>query len=371
MRSAALIALAAVDAASYSLIAPVLPAISRQLHAAPALVGTLAATFSAAMIVGFLVAGRTVARASTTRILAGSLVLMAAGTVVFVLSGGWAGYLAARATMGLASGGLWIAIAFATLEGRVGSEYVAMSRVNAAYSAGALLGPALGAVGGIHRPFLAYLGLVLLGLVAATRVTSVEGAPRFAADRSALRRPGFGVASAGIALAMLATGVVDGVLPLHLGTRMSQAQIAAAYTVMSLVVAAAAVGAGWVRPARALLGSSVLVVAGLAFTGATDAVPGWLVALGVAAVGIGLAETGAMGVLIETVDPARIVTAMVVWSQLAMSGYLLGPLVGGALAQWLGFGAVALVPLAAAVAVLVLYARARGPRARGPRTADA
>ena len=45
--------LSAVDAASYSVIAPALPQIARQLHAAPGKIGILAASFSAASILGF------------------------------------------------------------------------------------------------------------------------------------------------------------------------------------------------------------------------------------------------------------------------------------------------------------------------------
>ncbi|MDE3189970.1 MAG: MFS transporter, partial [Acidobacteriota bacterium] len=62
----ALLAFAALDAASYSVIAPALPAISKHLHAAPARIGVLAAAFSAASILGFALAGRLVRRTTTT-----------------------------------------------------------------------------------------------------------------------------------------------------------------------------------------------------------------------------------------------------------------------------------------------------------------
>ena len=52
----ALLALGALDAAGYSVIAPVLPAIAHQLHAGPALIGVLVASFPAGMIAGFAVA---------------------------------------------------------------------------------------------------------------------------------------------------------------------------------------------------------------------------------------------------------------------------------------------------------------------------
>ena len=74
------------------------------------------------------------------------------------------------------------------------------------------------------------------------------------------------------------------------------------------------------------------------------------------------------GILIETVRPERIVTAMVVWSQLGIIGYLLGPLAGGGLTQSAGFAALGLAPLAAALLLLALIAApSRGQRG-GPLT---
>ena len=48
----------------------------------------------------------------------------------------------------------------------------------------------------------------------------------------------------------------------------------------------------------------------------------------------------------------RIVTAMVVWSQLGIVGYLIGPLAGGAIAGSIGFAALGIVPFTAAAAML-------------------
>lgn len=367
----ALLALAALDAASYSVVAPVLPAISKQLHAAPARIGILAAAFSAASILGFAVAGRLVRRTTTTWIVGASLLLTAAGSLGFVLGSGWPDYLGARAAMGFASGGLWIGIAFATLERWPGQEYVCMSRVLAAYSVGGLVGPALGAIGGIRGPFIAYLALTLLGFAVVSTVSPPPVDRRFRGDFGALRLRGFWLASGGIVFAMLALGVVEGVLPLHLATRLSQSEIGALYVGMSLIVAASAGAAGALRPVPILVASTVLVVAGIGFVGATANVAVWIVALAVAGVGVGIANTGSLGVLIRTVEPHRIVTALVIWSQLAMIGYLLGPLGGGSLAQAFGFATLGLVPLAAAIPLLVAYARAaRGPRDREPRARD-
>jgi MFS family permease len=365
---AVLLVLAGVDAASYSVIAPALPLISKQLHAAPGKIGILAAAFSAASILGFAVAGRLVRRTTTVRILAVSLLLMAVGSLGFIVASGWAVYLASRAAMGLASGGLWIGIAFATLERWPGQEYVRLSRVLAAYSVGGLAGPALGAIGGIHAPFAAYLVLALLGVVAVATVSPARTRSRFEGDFAALRERGFWLAAGGIVFAMLALGVVEGVLPLHLATHLSQPEIGALYVGMSLVVAVSAGASGSLRPVPILLASTVPVVLGLGLVGATSSVLVWVLALALAGGGVGAAYTGSLGVLIATVEPQRIVTAMVIWSQLALVGYLVGPLGGGGLSQAYGFRTIGVIPLAAALLLVAAYAGvASGPRRREPR----
>jgi len=350
-----LLALGALDAAGYSVIAPIVPAISEATGAGPALIGALVATFPVGMVIGFALAGQGVQRQRASVVLIAALALIALGCLGFILGDGLAVYFLARFLMGLGSGGLWIGVTFNTLERWPGQEYLCMSRIFAAYSVGGLIGPALGAVGGIRGPFLAYLVLVC----AAAPLVFLMGAPDerrpFTSDRTALRAPGFWLASAGILFAVLALGIIEGVLPLHFGERLSQAEIAAFYIGTSVIVAGSAAAAGRFSPRKMLFGASFLIVAGLALAGATDAVLLWILALAIAGVGVGIGNTGSLGVLLETVSTERIVTAMVVWSQLGILGYLAGPVAGGGVAQAFGFGAIGLVPLAGAIIVLASF----------------
>jgi hypothetical protein len=57
------------------------------------------------------------------------------------------------------------------------------------------------------------------------------------------------------------------------------------------------------------------------------------------------------------VPTERIVTAMVVWSQVGIVGYLTGPLVGGPAGEAFGFGVLGLTAMAAAFPVAVGLAR--------------
>lgn len=347
-----LLALGALDAAGYSVMAPVVPSISESTGAGPALIGLLVASFSFAMLFGFAVAGLGVRRGRSSAVLLGSLVLVAAGTLAFALSDDLAVLFAARSLMGFGSGGIWIAVTFNTLERWPGQEYLCMSRIFAAYAAGGLLGPALGAIGGTRAPFLAYLGLIL----AAVSLAALLGTPRtrraFGSAGSALRLPGFALASAAILFTWIGFGALEGVLPLHFDDRLGQGAIAALFIMVSLAVTVSAAAAGRIKPLSVVCAAVPLVVFGIALAGLTDAVPLWVLALLLAGVGMGACNTGSTGVLLESVGVDRIVLPMIVWSQLGIIGYLIGPAAGGIVADQLGYGAIGLIPLAAGAAVL-------------------
>ena len=353
-----LLALGALDATGYSVIVPVAPAIAEATGTGPATIGLLVASFPAGMIVGFALAGWLVRRFGARTLLCLSLAVVALGALGFVLADSLAVYFPARLLMGLGSGGIWIGITFDTLGRWPGQEYLCMSRIFAAYSVGGLIGPALGAFGGTSGPFVAYLALLMLALPVVLLVEQPAIRREFAADRAALRTSGFWAASAAILFAVLALGVLEGVLPLHFAERLSQAQIGALYVGASLIVALSGGAAGGL-PARPLVsGALVLAVAGITLAGIAVDIPIWMLALLLAAVGIGLANTGSLGLLVEAVPVERIVTAMVVWSQIGIIGYLLGPLAGGVVADGPGYAYIGLVPAAAALVVLVLVRKA-------------
>jgi MFS family permease len=349
-----LLALGALDATGYSVIVPVAPAIADATGAGPATIGLLVASFPAGMVGGFAIAGWLIRRVGARALLTGSLLLVALGALGFVVGDSLAAYFPARLLMGIGSGGIWIGVTFDTLERWPGQEYVCMSRVFAAYAVGGLIGPALGAFGGIHGPFLAYLGLLVLAVPLVLFVARPATRRDFAADRTALRTRGFWVACAAILFAALALGVLEGVLPLHFAERLSQAQIGALYVGASIVVAASGSASAGVQPRPLVFAAVLLAVAGIALAGTAASVPLWIIALMLAGVGIGLANTGSLGMLVEAVPVERIVTAMVVWSQVGIVGYLLGPLSGGLLAEGPGYAFVVVAPAAAGLFVLVL-----------------
>jgi MFS family permease len=303
------------------------------------------------MVVGFAAAARLVRSGHTRATLLAALAVSGLGTLIIAANPGLPALFGARALMGLGSGGLWIGVSFATLAYWPGQEYLCMSRIYAAYSAGALLGPALGALGGTSTPFIAYAALLAVLAPAAARLPHLPAAT-FASDRAALRSRRFWVSAVAIMLAILATGALDGVLPLHFAQHWSQTGIGIAYLLVGGLLALGSAAAGHQPPIRMLITGALATTLGLTLAGASST-PTTLALIGL---GAGVAQTGATGLLLAAVPTARIVTAMVVWSQLGILGYLAAPALGGLAAQHLGYAALGLLPAATATLLAILAA---------------
>jgi MFS family permease len=356
---AVLFALAALDAAGYSIIAPVVPEIADATGAGPGVMGALVASFAIGQMVGYPLSARLLQRVHARAVLVASLSLTVVGDLGFVFGDSLGVYFPARLIQGIGAGGLWIGTAFAILERYPGEEYKRLSGILAAYGLGAIAGPAIGGVGGISGPFLLHLLLVTALTLALLAIGTPKSTAEFGSDRSALRTPGFMLASAGILMVALTLGTFDGPMPLHFGEQLSQAEIAALYVVAALVSSGAAALAGR-RPPRAMLAlATVLMTLSIALGGATEVVGLWIVVAILCGVGVGAGDAGALGVLLESIGLDRILLAMVVWSQIWALGYLIGPAIGGGVAEALGYGALGLVPLAASSLVFVGFVRVR------------
>jgi MFS family permease len=358
-----LLALAALDSAGYSIIAPVVPEIGEATGSGPGVIGALVASFAVGQMVGYPVAGRAIQRRHAVAVLTASLSLVLVGDVCFVLGDGLGVYFPARLLQGIGAGGLWIGVAFAVIERYPGEEFRRLTGVTAVYGIGAIAGPAIGGAGGIRTPFAIHLGLVAASGLALLLLGTPRERVRFSSDRGALRRPGFWLASAGILLVALTLGTFDGPLPLHFAEHLSQAQIAALYVVSALIGSACAALAGNLSPRPVLAFSAVVMPAAIALGGLSQTVSVWIAVAVLAGIGIGAGEAGALGVLLEAIGVERIVLAMVVWSQVWAVGYLAGPAAAGGVAEALGYGAIGVVPLAAALLVATTFTAPAARRA--------
>lgn len=354
-----LLALAALDSAGYSIIAPVVPEIGDSTGAGPALMGALVASFAVGQMIGYPLAGRLLQRKHAVAVLLASLALVVVGDLGFILGDSLGVYFPSRLLQGIGAGGLWIGTCFAVLERYPGEEYRRLTGILAAYGVGSIAGPAIGGIGGISGPFAIHLVLVTAIALALVAIGAPKEPVKFGSDRAALRTPGFVLASAGILMVALTLGTLDGPLPLHFAEQLSQAEIAALYVLAALVSSVCATLAGRMSPRPVLAFSTVVMTLAISLGGLTEMVGLWILVAVLAGVGVGAGESGALGVLLESIGVQRIVLAMVVWSQVWAVGYLVGPAIGGGVAEAFGYGALGLVPLAASMLVFAGFARLR------------
>jgi MFS family permease len=350
-------ALAALDSAGYSIIAPVVPEIADATGAGPGVMGVLVASFAVGQMVGYPLAGRVLQRSQAVAVLLASLALIVVGDLGFIFGESLGVYFPARLLQGIGAGGLWIGTAFAIIERYPGEEYRRLTGILAAYGIGSIAGPALGGVGGIRAPFALHLVLVTAITLALVALGTMKQPVNFGSDRAALRTPGFWLASAGILMVSLTLGTFDGPIPLHFAEELSQAEIAALYVLAALVSSASATLAGRGAPRPVLATAKLIMTLSIALGGASGTVAIWVLVAVLVGVGLGAGEAGALGILLESIGVERIVLAMVVWSQVWAVGYLVGPAIGGGLAEALGYGALGLVPLVASAFVFVGFAR--------------
>jgi MFS family permease len=359
---AVLLLLAGLDSAGYSVIAPVVPEIGDATGSGPGLMGVLVASFAVGQLIGYPLAGRVLQRKHAVAVLVASLALIIIGDLGFILGDELAVYFPARLLQGIGAGGLWIGTAFAVIERYPGQEYRRLTGILAAYGVGSIAGPAIGGLGGIRGPFALHLVLVTALALALLAIGAPKTPVQFGSDRSALRTPAFLLASAGILMVALTLGTLDGPLPLHFSEQLTQGEIAALYVLTAIVSAGSATLAGRVPPRPTLAVATVLMTLAVSLGGLTEAIGIWVLVAVLAGMGVGGGESGALGVLLESVGVERIVVAMVVWSQLWAIGYLVGPAIGGGVAEALGYGALGLVPLAASMLVAAGFVRVRSVR---------
>jgi predicted MFS family arabinose efflux permease len=356
-----LLLLGATDAAGYSVIAPVIPDIARASHVGGGITGILVACFGFGQFVGLALGSVTMGRRSTVATLGGALALVMLGDVGFIAGGGLLVYFPARILQGVGAGGLWLGVTIGVVERFPDRGLPRLLGILTAYSVGGILGPALGSLGGIAGPFAAHLVIVM----ACAAGLGQLGPPRakVAGDRRAglreLRSGPFLIASTAVLAVATDLATLEGPLPVHLAVRLSQAQIGSLYAVAAVLLGASAMATSLLSQRKSIAFGVLIASAGIGLLGLTDREAPWIGALALAGVGLGLAEGGALGLLVGSVAEEAIILVTALWSTFWAAGYLFGSSLSGAAVASLGYAAAGVVPTAMAVLALLALARRR------------
>ena len=233
-----------VDTTFYAVIAPLLPALTHQLHLSKLSAGVLTASYPVGTLAGSIPGGLLTARAGPKPTVAAGLSLLAVSTVAFAFLHSVAALDVARLIEGIGGACSWAGgIAWIVAEAPAGSRGALMGRAIGAAIVGSLFGPVIGALASaIGRP--AAFGIVVVAAVAlliatarlpSRRVDSSQGVAQLVA---ALRQPRVAAGVWLVALPATASGALAVLAPLrlhHLGA--GAAAIGTTYVIAAAIEA--------------------------------------------------------------------------------------------------------------------------------------
>jgi MFS family permease len=343
-------ALVAVDTMLYAALTPLLPRITEHLHLSKAGAGVLVAAYAAGALVGGLPGGWATARIGARRAVLIGLALMGLSSVAFAFVHGFWPLAAARFAQGCGSGFTWAGafawlLASAPRERR--GELIGTALGAAVF--GALFGPVVGAGAALLGRGVVFTAVaasaVLLG-VWTLRIESVPPPPEHpsaAAVLRALRNSAFVGGLLLMALPSLLWGVLSTLAPLQLSDfGWGAAAIGAVWlvgaafeTALSPLAGRMIDRRGVLVPVQLALVISVAVSIGLAVTPR----PLIYVPLLIAASGAyGVLFTPAFALIADGAERSALPQGMAfgVMNAAWASGALIGPAVGGAVAEATG-----------------------------------
>ncbi len=381
-----LLALGALDLATYSAIVPLLGDYQARLGVSDAEIGLLVASYSVAVVVVSIPAGRAADRFGARRITLASIGLYAVANVGFALADGYGSLLLARVGQGCGSGVAWSAgLAWLTSRTAPDERAAAIGRMTAGASLGLIAGPLLGgAVGGAIGVREAFIVLALASALLLALLARHADGPS-ATDRDGSLRAGVAIArrSAPIRLSILLSAVVGTVggalqtlLPLDLDAAgMSESAIGALFGLSAAGAAAISLLGGRLGHLRRLVlaaGAALALLAGasailatsppsaaiavlLVVQGAVQSVV-YIAAFTLASVGAELAAVG-YGLVMGVVN--------LVWGLATVAGPVVGGGVSAATSAAVAYLAAAILT-AGSIAIPLRAARSR----RCPSTGD-
>jgi MFS family permease len=367
--------LVAVDTMLYAALTPLLPHFAHTLHLSKAGAGVLVAAYAAGALVGGLPGGAAAARLGAQRAVLVGLTLMGLASLGFAFVHGFWPLFAARFLQGCGSGFTW-AGAFAWLLAAAPRDRrgALIGTALGAAVFGALFGPVVGAAAallGRGAVFTALAGVAVVLAVWTLRLDPIPPeAPSLAAMARALRESHFAAGLALMALASLLWGVLSTLAPLRLSAAgWGAAAIGVTWvvnagfeTVVSPIAGRQIDRRGIMLPVEVALLAGAAVSVGLAFSPRPLAYVPLVVAAGGA---YGVLFTPAFALIAEGAERSGLAQGMAFGLMNAAwaSGALIGPAVGGAVAD--AFGDVVPFLIAAGLCATALAAVRRARHRSG------
>ncbi len=369
-----------IDLIGFGIIIPILPFVARDFGSGGLGLGVLMGAFSGMQFVATTVLGRISDRVGRRPVLLATMLINAAGYLLFAAAGSYLLVLLARLVSGFASGNISVAQAYVADISSPGERSKKMGMLGAAFGIGFVVGPALGGFaghyGGRSAPALVAAGLSLLNLVVAWRILPESLRHEHRSERAlldvthtreALKSPRLRPLLLVWIFAAVAFTGYTAILPLHTAQQWNWGarELAGLFTVIGLV---AAIVQGWAfgRIAKRWNERSLLIAGTIGMALAIGVIPFigrvptlylWTVVLAFAN---SLFSPAAMGMVSVLAGPAEQGTMLGVAQSLAALGRMTGPEVFGA--TYDGAGATAGFLAAGALMAVAVWFTTRVPR---------
>jgi len=363
-----------IDIIAYSIGVPVLPDLSRRLGASATTIGFLFASFGVTVLAVSVPMGAYSDRIGRRGPVVGGLVALSASTLLFAVAERLPALFAARLVQGAADAVTWV-VGFALIADLYGPEERGrvMGLVMSGTTFGFLIGPTLGGwlyeQGGAQLPFLALAVLAALGAIGfvviplPARTEQHEQVPL----RAVLRVPSVAACSAAVVLAGGTIAMLEPIVALHLAEK-----IGLGPSRIGLVFGVGAVASILLHPYFGGIadrsGGRRLTMAGLVAMGLVLPVLSLMSSFGSAAtlylinvVPIAMVVTPSLTYMAEATSMAGIGSFGVAYGLYNFAwalGLLIGPSVGGAMYERLGFQSLLFVWAPSVVLTTALIAAA-------------
>jgi predicted MFS family arabinose efflux permease len=338
-----------IDLIGFGIVLPILPYLAQRLGASGLGLGILMGAFSGMQFVSTAFLGRFSDTVGRRPILLLTMVINAAGYILFALAGSYPLLLLARLISGLASGNISVAQAYIADISAPAERSKAMGTIGAAFGIGFVIGPAIGGLAahalGPEAPGFFAAGLSLLNLVLAWRILpeSLQQHHRrkhnllaFGHLRAAIADPRLRPLLAVWAVVPFAFAGFSTIMPLHTSAVFGwhERELGLAFTVIGVV---AAVVQGWAFGKLATrLGDHLLLIVGafgmaaaiacIPFLPSSMLVTLWMAPLAAFNSLFAPAATGMVSILADASEQGTILGAA---QALAALGRLGGPAVFG------------------------------------------
>lgn len=341
------------DVVGSGIVIPAIPEFATLFGASEAGMGYAFSMFGLAFLVSVLPLGVLVDRTGRIDLIVGAgMALVACAAVSFALASSIWVFSLGQAFHGVGSAATWVAAQplAARLAAQGKRQGLWLSAITISMGLGLAAGPLIGAIGGLRTPFLLYLALAVgAAVLAVVALRGQVAGERFVGlrYRVVLANPRIAAACLAILVLYFGIGALEVLFPLHMSVHgFEKSGIGILFFWLAIFLVGSQVLAGrWIDrigPVAPTVASFVVIAAMLPLAVFGASFKAWIPIFMVLGVATGIPVSATMILIANSSRAGERGVAYALWNFSFSVGYLIGPALGGTLAEvargWSGAG---------------------------------